>query len=178
MNKLIDSYLNNLFEHKESLFPVDSPQLDKEIVRAIYPKGKKKIVRTIQPEQTDPTSQEKNRIMVDFDGVIHSYDKGWQGGKIYGTPIPGAKETIDQLKETYEIIIFTTRASKQHNIKPAAGEQVEAVRSWLNKHDIYFDRITAEKLGAIAYIDDRAIGFRGSWDDVLKQLRELESKNH
>lgn len=36
----------------------------------------------------------KKSIAIDFDGVIHDYNNGWQNGKIYGKPIEGAFEGI------------------------------------------------------------------------------------
>ncbi|MGW3197137.1 hypothetical protein ACWDBD_21605 [Streptomyces sp. NPDC001118] len=30
-------------------------------------------------------------IGVDFDGVLHVYDKGWMNGEIYGEMMPGAE---------------------------------------------------------------------------------------
>ena len=33
-----------------------------------------------------------NNIAIDFDGVIHTFDKGWNDGTCYGDPIPGSIE--------------------------------------------------------------------------------------
>jgi hypothetical protein len=48
-------------------------------------------------------------VGVDFDGVIHSYEKGWQDGTIYGTPMPGAFDALERLREKYAVFIHTTR---------------------------------------------------------------------
>jgi len=48
-------------------------------------------------------------VGVDFDGVIHSYEKGWQDGTIYGEPISGAFDAIEYLKKKYAVFIHTTR---------------------------------------------------------------------
>ena len=45
-------------------------------------------------------------IAIDFDGVIHNFDKGWYDGTCYGEPLPGALEAIRKLSESYTIIIF------------------------------------------------------------------------
>ena len=71
----------------------------------------------------------------------------------------GAKTVIDWLKnQGYEIVIFTTRASKE-NAKELGGdhnEQIKKVAEWLKDKGIYFDKITGEKLAADFYIDDKA----------------------
>ena len=51
-----------------------------------------------------------NNIAIDFDGVIHTFDKGWNDGTCYGDPIPGAIEAIKKLSLKYNIIIFTAKA--------------------------------------------------------------------
>ena len=48
-------------------------------------------------------------IAIDFDGVIHTFDKGWYDGTCYGEPLPGSLEAIIKLSETHNIIIFTIK---------------------------------------------------------------------
>lgn len=102
-------------------------------------------------------------IAVDFDGVIHAYRAGWQGGKIYDEPVLGAFAAIRKLiEEGYHVVIHTTRAS-------SADAQAD-VRDWLafhNGHDLAKLEITSQKPKAIAYIDDRAVRFT-TWDDIRK----------
>lgn len=126
------------------------------------------IIRPVYPECIDEGY--KKRLMIDFDGVIHSYDKGWQDGKIYGNVIDGAKETIDEFRNMgHEIVIFTTRASRRSN-GVQTDQMVAEVKSFLMQNDIYFDEITAEKLSGI-YIDDNAFNFNGSWAEMSNQIK-------
>jgi hydroxymethylpyrimidine pyrophosphatase-like HAD family hydrolase len=92
-------------------------------------------------------------IAVDFDGVVHSYEKGWNGGSIYGTLKEDCKEVIDGLKaKGFNVVIFTAR------------ENLDDVREWLIKMDLELE-VTNTKPPAIAYIDDRAIRFT-NWKDM------------
>ena len=127
-------------------------------------------------EQEHFEKKDQERVMIDFDGVIHSYDNGWQGGEIYGNVIEGAKEAIDVLKEKYQIVIFTTRASKRYNDLVSSDKLVADVSAWLKEHDIYFDKITSDKLGAICYVDDKAIRFENNWKDILDKIKEITAK--
>lgn len=114
------------------------------------------------------------RICFDFDGVVHHYSKGYHDGSLYDNPTPGVKELINKLKENYEIIIWTARLqSSLKGYKSSTDQNI--VEEWLEKHDIYYDFITNEKVPAIAYIDDRAIEFKGDWDYVEKRIKELDS---
>lgn len=102
------------------------------------------------------------RILVDFDGVIHAYSKGWQDGSIYDPPVPGAFAALDAMSEAgYELIIFSTRPADQ-------------IRPWLDDHwpGLGLDLlITDRKLPAVAMIDDRAIRFE-SWAQALTDLED------
>ena len=52
---------------------------------------------------------ELNNIAIDFDGVIHNFDKGWHDGICYGEPLPGSLEAIKFYQKKYNIIIFTAK---------------------------------------------------------------------
>ena len=114
-------------------------------------------------------------IAIDFDGVIHSYSKGWHDGTCYGEPVAGARAAIEELFQTHHVFIFSTR-------------DPQTIVNWCHKHwpelDVRvvppiepnappffngpFIGVTSQKLAAIAYIDDRAITFRGDWNEVFK----------
>ena len=72
----------------------------------------------------------------------------------------------------FEIVIFTTRASDNHNFSPSNTELIADLKRWLKEYDIYYDQITAEKLGAVAYIDDKAIRFQ-NWNQSLNDLNQI-----
>lgn len=113
-------------------------------------------------------------IAVDFDGVVHAYSKGWQGGQIYDEPVPGAIDGLRALMERDAVYICTARA------------WLDPVAAWLNKHGVpalvdtsgetrllWEERgrllVTWFKLPATAYIDDRAIRFE-SWPQTLADI--------
>jgi len=136
-------------------------------------KKKKSILRTLYPEMLLLFNEK--RALIDLDKTIHKYSKGYADGTIYDNPFDGAKDVIDWLKRNgYEIVIFTTRASAG-NAAEMGGDQnkeIAKVQAWLKHHDIYFDRITSDKLNADFYIDDKAIPIHnGNWDAVLKVIK-------
>ncbi len=103
-------------------------------------------------------------LAVDFDGVIHRYSKGWNGGEIYDPPVKGAPEALRRISRKFKIVVFTARATT-----PTRKARVAA---YLKKHGISFDEITNRKPPAVAYIDDKAIRFSGSWREILQILEE------
>jgi len=145
----------------ESIFPMDSPHKKKKPLRVVY------------PEQ----AAERKRVMVDFDGVISNYKHGWNNGKLVDEPNPGTKEALDELHSRgFEVVIFTTRASEKYNTEPPSSKLVAGLKLWLAKYNIYYDYITAEKLGAIAYIDDRALTFKNNWTEILSEITKMEKE--
>lgn len=160
---MIDEYLEELQIKRpdESLFPVDSPHNKKKVLRKV-----------VYGEKTDIT-EERSRIMIDFDGVIHKYT-GWNGGDLNTEMIPGVKEAIDKLRQKYEIVIFTTRASSTYNSPGETKVLVNNMKKWLLDRSIYYDKITAEKLGAVAYVDDRGVRFNGNWEETLRFIETLD----
>ena len=114
---------------------------------------------------------ELNNIAVDFDGVIHNFDKGWHDGTCYGEPIDGSLEALKQLSKKWNIIIFTAKARPDRPfVNGKTG--IELVEEWLEKHDVlqYVDDITWEKPRAEYYIDDKGIKFENNWIEILQEV--------
>ena len=89
----------------------------------------------------------------------------------FGIPIEGGSRVTEELvKMGYKIVIHTAR--------PNTREHKESLRKYLQTNNIHFDEINAtpdpqwpsDKPLADIYIDDRALKFRGDWDDVLWQV--------
>lgn len=111
----------------------------------------------------------KKTVAFDFDGVIHSYESGWQGVDVIpDPPVPGIKKVIDNLREDgYNIVIYSTRCSQESGRK--------AIIDWLDKYNIHVNDISAEKPVAFCYVDDRAINFRGRTDKLYQQIIDFKS---
>ena len=116
---------------------------------------------------------ELNNVAIDFDGVIHNFDKGWHDGTCYGEPLPGSLKAIELLSQKYNIIIFTAKAkSNRPLVNGKTGK--ELVREWLEKHNVmqYIQSITSEKPRAKVYIDDNGYRFSSS-NKTLEDLEEI-----
>lgn len=110
-------------------------------------------------------------VAVDFDGVLHTYDKGWHDGTIYGDWKPGSVTALSQLMQQYAVFIHTTRDAKQvaRWIEQQSGYAFECTTrvprsGFWNEQGALL--VTDRKLAAIAYIDDRAVRFT-NWPDAL-----------
>ena len=117
-------------------------------------------------------------VAVDFDGVIHTYEKGWADGSIYGEFMPGAVVGLSRLMSQYAVFVHTTRNPRQvaRWIEDRSGHGIECTtiihplpwkRTFWNEKG--FLLVTNRKLPAIAYIDDRGIRFK-NWDQALVDL--------
>lgn len=105
----------------------------------------------------------RRTICLDFDGVLHSYRKGWTGvDSIPDPPIHGSDRAVERLRKDYRVVVHSARCSSE------AGRH--AIEAWLEKHGIEVDEVCEHKPPAMVYIDDRAIRFDGSWPDTLAQL--------
>ena len=116
---------------------------------------------------------ELNNIAIDFDGVIHNFDKGWHDGTCYGDPLPGSIAAIKSLSKKYKIIIFTAKAKKNRPL--VSGKTgLELVKEWLERYGLmdYVNEITSEKPRAKIYIDDNGYRFE-NWEDTIKDIKRL-----
>jgi hypothetical protein len=120
----------------------------------------------------------KMKIAIDFDGVIHEYSKGWNGGEIYDPPVVGAKEALEALKaKGHTLYLFTTRTNTMFRKKDEPDQKI-MIEAWMKKHEIPFDKIwTFGKPMADLFIDDRALSFKGDWNDTLEQVEVFKVWN-
>lgn len=116
-------------------------------------------------------------LCLDFDGVIHGYQSGWQGADVVPDPaVPGAVEAIVRLSEHFKIAIYSSRSGQPMGIdamsfwlklqfyremEPGDADPILAAIEW-----------SREKPPALLTIDDRALTFSGNWaeyraDDLL-----------
>ncbi len=99
-------------------------------------------------------------VCVDLDGVLNTYDE-WRGPEFFHPPRDGAREFLCALRERgYRVVVFTVRWH-------------EWVRQWLETNALseFVDEVTDRKPPAVAYIDDRAVCFRGDFQDTLEHLK-------
>ena len=106
-------------------------------------------------------------ICIDFDGVIHTYRKGFQDGTIYDKPNPGTRAALTKLKKKYYIYVFSYRTGHE------AGKR--AVEKYLKKYKIPYDKVSSTKPPAAFYIDDRAIRFK-NWEQTRRDLVSFEKE--
>lgn len=105
----------------------------------------------------------KPTICLDFDGVIHGYQSGWQGAHIIPDGIvPGTKEAVIKLRENFTVKVFSARCGQEGGI--------DAIKAFLDKHEIVVDEIPATKPPSFVYVDDRGITFTGNWDKCIEDI--------
>jgi hypothetical protein len=117
-------------------------------------------------------------IAIDFDGVIHTYERGWVDGSIYGDFKPGALYALLTLVDRTPTFVFTARSATQvaRWIEQKSGHTLEAFadrRPWPFRRRFWNTRgvllVTNRKLPAVAYVDDRAVAFV-DWDQTMTDL--------
>jgi hypothetical protein len=99
-------------------------------------------------------------VLVDFDGTLFP----WGSLDVDHPPFDGAVAAMHVLKnEGYRLGIFTSRLSatwhKAEGRDPLEGmeAQTKIIRRALEAWTIPFDFITAEKIPAVLYLDDKAM---------------------
>ncbi len=110
-------------------------------------------------------AQARKRLMIDLDGVLFPYSRGYQDGSFYEPPMPGAVEALQTLaKQGFTYMVFTTRMTITDN----QSKQKNEILAWLHRHKFPVpEDVTNIKHPALAYIDDRAMRFTG-WPDLRK----------
>lgn len=115
-----------------------------------------------------------NVVCVDFDGTLYPWGPLFSRAE----PNPGAVEAVKRMKEAgFRIVIFTSRLSptwcfSEHE---SLTGQYNYIQDILLRDGIPFDDITSEKVPAVAYIDDKAIVYRGDpgeeeWGQIAEHV--------
>ena len=106
-------------------------------------------------------------VAIDFDATLYP----WRPVYEQPDPLPGAAEAVRRLKERgYRIVIFTSRLSPTWlaSARYTESDMRDHIEGMLRRDSIPFDLITAEKVPAEVYVDDRAIRFRdGEWPAIV-----------
>lgn len=117
-------------------------------------------------------------IAVDFDGVIHTYSKGWHDGSTYDEPVTGSFDGLLKLMEDCAVYIFSTRSPEQiqnwlaENQFPLPTQIVREMGFWNTRGVLGISQL---KLPAVSYIDDRAVLFT-TWKNVLQPAKAEKDK--
>lgn len=104
-------------------------------------------------------------LLVDFDGVIHSYTSLWKGADVVADgPVPGAIRWLIDAADHFDVQIYSSRS------KDPAGvdAMIQAIDAWAAAEGLEAPPLSfpAEKPPAFLTIDDRAIQFNGDWSTL------------
>ena len=114
-----------------------------------------------------------NKIcVIDFDGTISEF-----AYPDMGKPKEGVKEALQAIKDMgYEIHILSCRTNVEiHKFPIDRQEEVRHMKEYLEEHEIPYDEVlNKDKPLATWYIDDRGIGFRDNWKDIVEEIKNNE----
>lgn len=111
------------------------------------------------PKEQDWICEHAERVVcVDIDGTI-TVGGPWKGEEQFSMVRPTARRALVELRRRGYIIVL-------HSVR----KRKDLVYQWAKREGLDFDYIET-KAYARYYIDDRAIGFRGSWLDVLQEVK-------
>jgi hypothetical protein len=107
---------------------------------------------------------ERPMVCVDLNGVLDLYT-GWKDPDHWDPPRPGADDFLRALSDGgFDVVVFTTRDRGQ-------------VRRWLREHGLlrHVSAVTRRKPPAHVFVDDRAVCFRGDFDDTLRRVEAFKA---
>lgn len=115
--------------------------------------------------------KDTNNIAINFDGVLHNFDKGFYDGTCYGEPIEGSIEALKILSKKYNIIIHSSKCLPDRPLVEGLTGR-EHIIKWLQKYNVlqYVKDVTHLKVRSKYYIDDKAIRFNNNWNEILKKV--------
>ncbi len=121
-------------------------------------------------------AERKKKILIDFDGVIHRYNSGWQGERnIPDAPVidkESGQDAIQWLRGLLQTGHFIIHIYSRRGSDPSKGG-IGAMKVWLLKNGLeerYLKRIVFEKEKPESFlvIDDRCLQFKGKFFDPIE----------
>lgn len=109
---------------------------------------------------------QKPILVLDFDGVLHSYDSKWTTpSEIPDPPVAGSLEFVQSALEHFTVAVFSSRSSDSGGRNAMIG--------WLARHGFPTDLMLfpIHKPPAFLTIDDRAITFTGVFPNPQELLK-------
>ena len=79
--------------------------------------------------------KDENNLAIDFDGVLHNFDKGYFDGTCYGEPINDSLVALKELSQKYNIIIFSSKCLPDRPLVNGLTGR-EHIIGWLQKYDV------------------------------------------
>lgn len=107
---------------------------------------------------------EAQTICIDIDHTICRSDGPDQYGD--ATCIDGAADAIRDLRARGWIVVLYTARHFNH---------WQTTTDWLRREGFEYDQLVFGKPPARLYIDDRALSFRGDWQELLDQVPTLDA---
>ncbi len=125
-------------------------------------------------------------LCLDFDGVIHRYDSGWQGPRnIPDPPVEGAIEWIRSLLGCPENVGIGPRyldfrvaiySSRSRYLFARGAMKRWLIKHGLTKYEVELISFPLMKPPAFLQIDDRAMTFKGTFPSV-EEMKEFKPWN-
>jgi len=109
-------------------------------------------------------------LLLDFDGVCHSYTSGWKGATIIPDDhVPGLFEFLEEAKNHFKICIYSSRSKEEGGPEAMMTWFIDQRKKW-REHggkpptdtplELEFPK---DKPAAFLTIDDRCYCFDGRW---------------
>lgn len=108
-------------------------------------------------------------ILLDFDGTIAPFGYLFD----FPPPLPDAIESIKRYKAAgLKVIIFTSRLSPiwLESVGQSPIQHIEYITKYLENFGIEVDGFTAQKVPAMAMIDDKAYRYENNWKEITDRI--------
>lgn len=108
-------------------------------------------------------------LLVDFDGTIAPFGYLFD----FPEPEPDVIESLKRFQEAgFQIIIFTSRLSPLwlDSVGQTSFQHIEYITKYLANWGITPDGFTAQKVPAVAMIDDKAYRYENNWKEITDRI--------